>query len=149
LVLGVEQVVPRVAGVFFVARLLSANCRPNAMQTRLTLRPGQRGTKKLIAEYGDKLLCIRYRYDPQRKKRYKTVELIVEEIDWKPKPDALVAVKVEWGETELGRQVRRAGGNWNAAKKVWEMRYDRAVELGLEKRIKPLETQTGKVRPPK
>ena len=110
---------------------------------------GPKGTKKLIAEYGDKLLCIRYRYDPQKKKRYKTVELIVEEIDWKPKqkPDATVAVKVEWGEVELGRQVKRAGGKWNAAKKAWEMRYDRAMELGLEERIKAVEKQAGKARP--
>jgi len=39
------------------------------MQTRLTLKPGQKGTKKLIAEYGDQLVCIQYRYDPQKKKR--------------------------------------------------------------------------------
>ena len=39
------------------------------MKTRLTLKPGQKGTKKLIAEYGDTLVCIRYRYDPQKKKR--------------------------------------------------------------------------------
>jgi len=39
------------------------------MKTRLTLKPGQKGTKKLIAEYGDQLVCIRYRYDPQKKKR--------------------------------------------------------------------------------
>lgn len=116
------------------------------MQTRLTLRPGQKGTKKLIAEYGDQLVCIRYRYDPQKKKRYKTVELIVEEIDWKPKrkPDAVVEVKVEWGEAELGRQVKQAGGKWNPAKKVWEMRYDRAAELGLEGRIRPAGTPASK-----
>lgn len=119
------------------------------MQTRLTLRPGQKGTKKLIAEYGDKLLRIRYRYDPQKKKRYKTVELIVEEIDWTPthKPDAIVAVKVEWGEVELGRQVKRAGGKWNPERKIWEMRYDRAVELGLEDRIQVVGTSAGRAKP--
>lgn len=121
------------------------------MQTRLTLKPGQKGTKKLIAEYGDQLVCIRYRYDPQKKKRYKTVELIVEEIDWKPRrrADAPVEVKVEWGEADLGRQVKQAGGKWNPAKKVWEMRYDRAVELGLEGRIKSAETPTVKKPKPR
>jgi hypothetical protein len=39
------------------------------MQTRLTLKPGQKGTKKLIAKYGDPLVCVGYRYDPQTKKR--------------------------------------------------------------------------------
>ena len=50
------------------------------MQTRLTLRSGQKGTKRLIAQYGKRLVCVRYRYDAQKKKRYKTVELIVEEV---------------------------------------------------------------------
>jgi hypothetical protein len=51
------------------------------MRTRLKLNPGQRGTKKLVSQYGDRLVCVRYRYDAQQKKRFKTVELIVDEID--------------------------------------------------------------------
>jgi hypothetical protein len=43
--------------------------KSDGMQTRLTLKPGQKGTNKLIAEYGDPLVCIGYRYDPQTKKR--------------------------------------------------------------------------------
>ena len=41
---------------------------------RLHLKPGQKGTKQLLAQYGDRLICVRYRYDAQRKKRFKTVE---------------------------------------------------------------------------
>lgn len=44
--------------------------------------PGQRGTKKLVAQHGDRLICVRYRYDEQKRKQYKMVELIVEETDW-------------------------------------------------------------------
>jgi hypothetical protein len=33
---------------------------------------------------GDRLVCVRYRYDEQQKKRCKTVELIVEEDGWEP-----------------------------------------------------------------
>ncbi len=29
-----------------------------------------------------KLVCVRYRYDAERKKRYKTVEIIVDEAPW-------------------------------------------------------------------
>lgn len=54
------------------------------MRTRLTLHPSQRGARQLFAQYGDRLLCVRYRYDEQQKKRFKTVELIVEESDWEP-----------------------------------------------------------------
>ncbi len=48
----------------------------------LHLKLGQKGTKRLLAEYGDRLICVRYRYDAQRKKRFKTVELLVAERDW-------------------------------------------------------------------
>ena len=110
------------------------------METRLTLKSGQKGTKRLIAQYGNRLVCVRYRYDAQKKKRYKTIELIVEEVDWQPTPkrprgDKIVESKVNWGETVIGRQVRQAGGTWNPQKKVWELRYDQVVKLGLEKRV--------------
>ena len=50
------------------------------METRLTLRPGQNGTKKLLERYGTRLVRVRYLYDPQAGRRLKTVELIVESI---------------------------------------------------------------------
>ena len=64
------------------------------MQTRLSLRPGQKGTKKLVAEYGDRLIAVRYRYDADRQRRYKTVELIVQESPWSPrlKPEATLSI---------------------------------------------------------
>ena len=55
------------------------------METRLSLVPGQNGTKKLVTRYGDRLVCVRYRYDAQRKVRHKTVELIVETTPWDPR----------------------------------------------------------------
>src|SRR6266446_6379157 len=53
-------------------------------RVRLHLKPGQKGTKQLLAQYGDRLICVRYRYDAQRKKRFKTVELLVAEREWEP-----------------------------------------------------------------
>ena len=47
------------------------------MKTRKHLKPGQMGTKRLVAQYGDALLCVRYRYDEKRGVQMKTVELIV------------------------------------------------------------------------
>jgi len=46
------------------------------VRTCLHLKPGQTGTKQLLAPYGDHLVCVRYHYDAQRKKRIKTVEII-------------------------------------------------------------------------
>ena len=54
------------------------------MEVKTKLQPGQNGTKALLKEYGDQLVCVRYRYDKAHHKRYKTVELIVEEKDWIP-----------------------------------------------------------------
>ena len=54
------------------------------MKTRVTLRPGDKGTRKLQAQFGDKLICVRYRYDPKAGMRYKTVELIVDAKPYMP-----------------------------------------------------------------
>ncbi len=54
------------------------------MQTKLTMKPGEDGTKKLLEIYGDKLVRVRYRYDAEKKLRYKTVELIVDVAEWEP-----------------------------------------------------------------
>ena len=56
------------------------------MHTSTTVQPGQRGAKKLAAQYGDRLVCVRYRCDAQRQKRVKTIELIVEEWPWTSPP---------------------------------------------------------------
>ncbi len=54
------------------------------MEVGSTLRPGANGTKTLKSLYGDRLLFVRYRYDRKTQKRYKTIEIIVEEKPWKP-----------------------------------------------------------------
>lgn len=54
------------------------------LRTRSTVRPEQRGAKRLRAQYGDRHARVRYRYDTQGTRRYKTGELILEEGDWDP-----------------------------------------------------------------
>ncbi len=54
------------------------------METRLTRRPGQAGTKKYLARYGERLVCVRYLYDERNRCRHKTIELIVETVPWEP-----------------------------------------------------------------
>ncbi len=36
------------------------------MKTQTHLKPGQKGTKRLLEKYGDTLVCVRYRYDERR-----------------------------------------------------------------------------------
>jgi hypothetical protein len=59
-----------------------------SMHTQVTLQHGQKGTKQLLAQYGEQLVCIRYRYDATRQRRLKTVELVVEETPWRPAHEA-------------------------------------------------------------
>src|SRR5438105_6749979 len=106
------------------------------MRTSLHLKPGQKGTKQLLAQYGDRLVCVRYRYDAQRKKRRKTVELIGAEREWEPSPprfaaDTIVGVRVGFAEVERREQVKQAGGKWNRSRKVWELRYEQVGALKL------------------
>jgi hypothetical protein len=105
------------------------------MRTRLVRRPGAPGTKRLVAKYGSQLICVRYRYDADKQKRYKTVELIIETVAWVPPEQRLVAVKVALSEEGLRRAVKAAGGVWSRTRQVWELRYDQAAALNLLDRI--------------
>ena len=109
-------------------------------RVRLHLKPGQKGTKRLLAQYGDRLICVRYRYDPNRKKRLKTVELLVEETDWRPPgppyaDDQVVGVRIAFDEAAVRERAKQAGGRWNPDRRVWELRYRDAVALKLATRI--------------
>lgn len=75
-----------------------------AMRTRLKLKPGQNGTKKLLEKYGDVLVCVRYRYDEETQKRYKTVELIVDEGVWHQQPERQKAAKERAGRQKAAKQ---------------------------------------------
>jgi hypothetical protein len=110
------------------------------MRARRTLAPGQKGTKKLLREYGAQLVCVRYRYDAERRLRFTTVELIVEQSPWSPLParianGTVVGVQVGVNEVALQRRIKQTGGKWNPVARVWEMPYSQAMALGLEDRI--------------
>ncbi|WP_241426328.1 hypothetical protein [Geobacter benzoatilyticus] len=86
------------------------------MKTRLILKPGQRGTKRLTDKYGDDLVCVRYRYDAETRQRLKTIELVLERTPWEPPPekfsaDTVLALRIEGYETEQRKKVKAAGGN--------------------------------------
>jgi hypothetical protein len=110
------------------------------MKIRARLKPGQKGTKKFVEKYGDSLVCIRYRYDEQNRKQYKTIEIIVSESDWTPPPakypdSTLVALKIGAKETTLQSQVKAVGGRWDIVKKVWIVPYGCIRGTKLEKLI--------------
>lgn len=112
------------------------------METRLSLSPGQNGTKKLVAIHGERLVCVRYRYDAKRQVRHKTVELIVETTPWNPRtrntrrrPEDMVGVRIAYGESELRERVKRVGGIWRPRHKLWELDWQTVRNMGLEDRV--------------
>jgi hypothetical protein len=110
------------------------------MQARRTLTPDQKGAKKFLDRYGEHLVCVRYRYDAEQRKRFKTVELIIEESLWqhpaKAIPDdEIVGFCVGLREGDLQRRVKTAGGKWNPGRRLWEIRYGQVLSLGLTDRI--------------
>src|SRR5260221_6007040 len=85
------------------------------MEIRLTLRPGMAGTKKLLARYSERLVCVRYRYDRATGRRIKTAELILQDVAWTgsvrkpPRNDHdLVGGRIDWNKSELAPAVKRA-----------------------------------------
>jgi hypothetical protein len=122
------------------------------MEIRTVRKPGDKGTQALMQKYGERLVCIRYRYDPARKKRLKTVELIVAEQDWNPpaphpeedKPSGFgpkryytrrLGVRLSHLETELRRKVLAAGGMWDPSERLWFLPEEEVRRLGLVQRV--------------
>lgn len=110
-----------------------------------TLKPGDCGTKKLAARYGDRLVCVRYRKDEEKKRRYTTIELIVDEgpIDqnklYRLAPEEralLVELFVAKGDYAAKRQIVEAGGAFNETSGLWNLALGKVVKLGLVDRMK-------------
>ena len=122
------------------------------MKIKNVLQPGKRGTKALVKEYGDQLVCVRYRYDYFNKKKYKTVELIINEDDWHPLPlhpdtthakeveqdfnrEHKLKVRIAWDEKELQTAAKSHGGLWSPKEKVWLMDSYEVKNAGLAHRV--------------
>ena len=68
------------------------------------------------------------------------MELLLAECDWEPPrprsaPDQIVALRVAFAEVAVRDRVKHAGATWNPEGRVRQLRYDRAVALGLDSRI--------------
>ena len=105
------------------------------MKANTHLKPGQKGTKRLFEQYGDKLLCVRYRYDEKRQVRIKTVEIIVSETPGTPplryRDHDIVNVLVPYASTTLRNRLKAAGGRWNPDEKYWHVSFG-AIRSDIE-----------------
>lgn len=97
------------------------------MKAHTHLKPGQKGTRRLLEQFGDRLLCVRYRYDEIRQVRMKTVEIIVDERPCDPnmrhRDKDIVAVMVPFTKMDLRDRLKAAGGRWNPEEKIWRVLF--------------------------
>lgn len=118
------------------------------MHIKTIRKPGEPGTHSLLKRFGERLVCVRYRYDPVRRKRYKTAEIIVAEEDWQPQGDAApqsepmqsqqsrrVGVRIAYQERELRQQVSAASGIWSQRERLWRVAPEVVESLGLQGRV--------------
>ena len=110
----------------------------------MVLRPGQKGTQKLQQEYGEALVCVRYRYDGESSRRVKTVEIIVDESEWEkpverePREEEgphQVGVRIPIMREDLVSTLRHKKAEYNEETKEWRMPYTVAVRMGLRRYI--------------
>ena len=116
---------------------------------RSCMRPGAKGTRRLLRVYGAQLLCVRYRYDEYGRRRLTTVELRVDEQPWTPKASATVHVEIRYAEARLRELVKKSGATWDRARQLWRMRRSAAIKLGIAHRIRPEEVRSPDMPAPK
>lgn len=117
------------------------------------LAPDQPGAKKLAQRYGDALVCVRYRQDLQRGRRYTTVELLVEEgpmLVKPPRPQTkMVQVRIHLNETDLRMAACALGAQWDPLTGAWQMSQRAASRLRLLDRVIPtspsIDSSNGKI----
>ena len=114
------------------------------MEVFRTLRPGARGTKRYANRYGTRLVCVLYRYDARRRKRYATVEIIVDEAALvrpkyqytdAPRPNCQVLVRIAYRETALRERLKEVGVRRQPQGKLWRLPYRKVVQPGIEGRV--------------
>ena len=88
------------------------------------MKPGQKGTHRLMERFGAALVCVRYQYDERTGDNLTTAEIIVDRrprLKSRCRDSDMVAVAVSYTETELREKLKLAGGRWNPEKRVWRV----------------------------
>ncbi len=79
-------------------------------------------------------------YDYKLKKRYKTIELQIEETTWVPNENDRfskkpVYIRVHYYEKDLREKLKENGAVWNPEKKLWKVSLQIVLDLHIEDRI--------------
>jgi hypothetical protein len=96
------------------------------LRTRLSLRPGENGSRKLQAKHSEQLRAMRHRHDATGQRRRKTVELVEEELPWNAAAihpwralNTEMLIRVADQKADPRHSIRAAGAVW---RKVWNRR---------------------------
>ena len=100
-----------------------------------TMQADARGALKLSRKFGEALVCVRYRVSPDGHQRLTTIELEVERVDVQRRANPSVSVKIYPSETKLAARAKSKGAWFNAETRLWRMRQNDALALGLHKRV--------------
>ena len=109
--------------------------KPGAVLRKIA--PHQPGAIRLAERFGETLVAVRYRQSPDPRRRFITVELVVDElpVQRRTKGNTLVRVRIAANEGILQSAAKRYGGKWDRVAKVWVMSRAVARELRLTDRI--------------
>lgn len=103
--------------------------------------PHQNGALRLSARFADRLVCVRYRTDPESGRRFTTVEILVEErAPTTPVPLSRPThqlIRIGFGEGDLREAVKAQGGQWVRDKKLWKVPAEVVRRLKLGNRVVP------------
>jgi hypothetical protein len=118
-----------------VHRLKSKTERLEDWHVAKKIKPSQRGAIKLARAYGDELLCVRYRENPDGTERLTTVELVVDRTVIQKRDDPIVWFKIRQDELELRHQIMSRGARYDGSKYLWRLSRSEVIRLGLRARI--------------
>ena len=101
------------------------------------MAPGQPGTKRWSTDFGEALVCVRYRHDTANGERIVTVELVAHRAALRTRStdNEEVAVRIGWEETALRILAREQGALWDRRQRVGRMTRAQAKQLRLVARI--------------
>jgi hypothetical protein len=96
-----------------------------------TMWPPQPGTHKLARHYGDALVCVRYRHDTTSKRRYTTIELVIDTAPIQRREPDRKVITVRSLHPKLHQKALTLGAKWAAQEQAWKMslRIARALDI--------------------
>ena len=71
---------------------------------------------------------------------FKTIEIIIDRKPWQPntketRKNELVSLRIAYNDVNARNRVKAAGGSWDPKRKVWQLDFEKVLELGMESRI--------------